>query len=354
MRLALALAVVLGACQSAPPSVPTPFPSRDPSILAVTVLLDLSGDSSPIGSLQRRAMEAAERQLATRRKVTYVDVAGDEAKLILALKRADDAGADAVVIGSRVAFSELVARAVAAAAVPVLVTLPIADPAAGPAGRWAFALAPTPAGIADTVVADASARLALDSSVIVAERPDPTPEVRALLDALRRRSAPIAQVTASGGDGGRVVRAAITTSKAVFFAGPTRTFVDPIGDASASATALLYLSYLTTRADLIALSGRGLIVSWAGSVNIAGRPTDSVAATAADAFGLLGAAFASTGSSSTPERLRDAVERLTFSGVVTRYSFTPDRHAGFDAADLAALRWSGSSAYVPMPPTRER
>ncbi len=40
-----------------------------------------------------------------------------------------------------------------------------------------------------------------------------------------------------------------------------------------------------------------------------------------------------------PSNLRTRLETLTFAGVVTRYTFTFTRHAGFNADDLALLRW---------------
>ena len=54
----VALAILLGACTAANPSVtPTPTPTRDPNALNVTALLDLSGSRAPNGGPQRDALQ---------------------------------------------------------------------------------------------------------------------------------------------------------------------------------------------------------------------------------------------------------------------------------------------------------
>ena len=350
--LAAALLVVVS-CQSPPSVTPTPTPTTDPNTFDVSVLADLSGRGASIGALQRQAVEAAAaRADATLRlRVSYVDVASDETKLILALKHADDAGADAIVIASGLPYTDLVGAAIAASATPVLFTLPTSEPATRPGGRWAFALAPTLEANARLVVGDADARGLLDSVLIMVDGDVRTPERAALLAELHARNIPLAQLDATGPQAARLARVVSVAAKAVFFAGPPGRLLDAIAAVPRDAPATLYLSYATTRPDLAGLAAVPARLSWPGSRAIVESPVDTVGAVAGDALPLLIAARARSATPVTRERLRLALETLTFSGVATRYTFSPSRHAGFADDDLAVLRWSVTGARV-APPAR--
>src|SRR5436189_4864986 len=92
-------------------------------------------------------------------RAKFVDVAGSDTTLLLEIRRAVvDDRADAIVIGVPVAIDGPLGDAIRVGAVPVLLTLPIADPAALPGGGFTFALAPAPADIARAVVDDLVAR----------------------------------------------------------------------------------------------------------------------------------------------------------------------------------------------------
>jgi hypothetical protein len=69
----------------------------------------------------------------------------------------------------------------------------------------------------------------------------------------------------------------------------------------------------------------------------AGPPT-SVAAAAYDALALLSSAAEG---GIDPVAVRDRLQSGRFSGVATTYSFSVTRHAGFNAGDLALLRYVG-------------
>ncbi len=356
--LALAAAVLLAACQTPPPAVPTPTPTRDPNALEVTVLLDLSGPDAALGSTQRAAMQAwSDRRTGTPRvRVGYVDVAGGEARLILALKRAVDERADAVVIGAHVRYGELVAQAVAAAALPVLFTLPIADPSGGPGARWAFALAPTADAVAEAVADDADARGLLGAALVLSDgAASGAAERLALLGALRRHGLVTAPLVIDPREGQRLVRVAAVAARSVFFPGTTAAYTAATSGVPPTTPATLYLSYLTTDADLLALRDAGTVVSWPGSRAAADAGVNTIAATAGDALAIVAAAYARAEAPVTGERLRLALETLTFSGVATRYTFAPDRRAGAALDDLALLRWSAAAgAYAVPAPRNER
>src|SRR5207247_1167688 len=99
-------------------------------------------------------------------RLRIADVAGSPSKTVLELRRAAvEDRADAIVIGVPVDYDEAFAAAVQLAQVPVLFTLPIAEPAT--AGGWAFALAPTPAQLARATLDHAAGRVVLSSTVVV-------------------------------------------------------------------------------------------------------------------------------------------------------------------------------------------
>src|SRR5437870_2480468 len=80
------------------------------------------------------------------------------------------------------------ARVVELASLPIVFTLPVADPATSVGGRWAFALAPTPAQLARVTVDDARARTVLVPALIVSdESPAAVAERVALQAELARR-----------------------------------------------------------------------------------------------------------------------------------------------------------------------
>ena len=171
---AVALALGLAACTAGPaPITATPAPTHEAGALNVTALLDLSGDRTPNGGSQRDALQLWLDQQGTRTpqvRVRFVDVAGSEARTILELKRAATEGrADAVIVGVPVDYDAAFARIVELAGLPVLFTLPIPDPATLAGGRWAFALAPTPAQLAKAAIDDATRRGVLVPSLIVSD-----------------------------------------------------------------------------------------------------------------------------------------------------------------------------------------
>ena len=124
----------------------------------------------------------------------------------------------------------------------------------------------------------------------------------------------------------------------------------------------VHLSYLTETADVTNLREQGALVTWPGSRYLAsislpplpgaraafmqafterhGAPS-TLAGTAYDALGILQFAAALAPSELDAPRLRLRLETLTFGGVVTRYTFSFTRHAGFTPDDLAYLRWNG-------------
>jgi len=65
-----------------------------------------------------------------------------------------------------------------------------------------------------------------------------------------------------------------------------------------------------------------------------------LAASAFDALGLIDTAARQAPSELDAGNLRLRLETSTFRGVVTRYTFDPQRHAGFAIEDLAYLRWN--------------
>ena len=202
---AVALALGLGACTAGPaPITATPAPTHEAGALNVTALLDLSGDRTPNGGSQRDALQLWLDQQGTRTpqvRVRFVDVAGSEARTILELKRAATEGrADAVIVGVPVDYDAAFARIVELAGLPVLFTLPIPDPATLAGGRWAFALAPTPAQLAKAAIDDATRRGVLVPSLIVSDESGPAVAERVALQAeLAKRGlgVPLAKVTAA-------------------------------------------------------------------------------------------------------------------------------------------------------------
>lgn len=383
--LAFAIAVALAACTSAPAVVkPTPTPTREPNTVNVSVLLDLSGARAPSGQPQRNAMQIWLDQLQTgtvKLRVKFVDVAGSDAKLLLELRHAVvDDRADAVVVGVPVSLDDSFGQVVQVAGIPVLLTLPTAEPMASPGGRFAFALAPTPDALARALVNDIVDRglvapmlLASDeSAAAVSER-------LVFLAELRRRGlgAPV-PVSLAQADGPQRVRAAAPVAKSIVLTGASAPYGDVIRDLPTALAAPVYLSYLTETSDVTDLRDQTGIVTWAGSrwlATISNAPPPGLRAAFVRAFAdrygppstLAGSAFdaleiisfaARLGPSELDAaRLRLRLETNTFGGVVTTYSFSPTRHAGFPAADLGYLRWNtqrGGPIVAPRPTGQDR
>jgi len=127
----------------------------------------------------------------------------------------------------------------------------------------------------------------------------------------------------------------------------------------ATLAAPVYLSYLTETADVTNLRDQAGIVTWPGSRTLAPLsfeafafqkvflqaftdrhgPPSTIAATAYDALGLLDIAARQAPAELDATSLRVRIETGGYAGVVTRYGFTPQRHAGFSADDLVYLRW---------------
>src|SRR5206468_2985359 len=279
--LLFAVVMAISACTPANlASTPTPAPTRDPGSLNVSALLDLSGSRAPSGAPQRDALQlwADKHTIGSPRvRLRIVDVAGSPSKTVLELRRAAvEDRADAIVIGVPVDYDEAFAAAVQLAQVPVLFTLPIAEPAT--AGGWAFALAPTPAQLARATLDQAAGRVVLSSTVVVSDES---------VTAITERAALVAELARRG------VTANANPARAVF----ARSYTDRAG------------------------------------------PPTSLAATAYDALSLL--ATAAEGGFD-PVRMRDRLQKGTFAGVATTYSFTMSRHAGFALEDIAFLGYTGA------------
>jgi ABC-type branched-subunit amino acid transport system substrate-binding protein len=372
--LAVALAVFLVACSAPPVEIsPTPSPTHEPGTTLVTVLLDLTGSRAPSGVAQRSAMQlwldqAQARGVQGRLRVRFVDLAGSDARLLLELRRAaEEDWADAVVIGVPLAYDETFARALAVARLPVVLTLPAPEPAAQTGAAWAFALAPTYLALARAAVADATQRGVLLPVLVASdESPPAVAERLALASELEQRGLITPTVvTVTAQDAAGRVRAGASFARSAFFTGPAATYIEATRSLAASGiTPRVYLSYLTETADASALREGADLATWPGSRNLAAvstapttperatflqtyaarhGPPSSLAATAFDALALINAAAESAGGTPDRARLRERLEATTFAGIVTRYSFTPARHAGFDTADLVYLRWSSGA-----------
>jgi len=366
------LAFLLVACTTAPQvTQPTPVPTREPNTLAVSVLLDLSGSRAPSGQSQRNAMQLWLDQQRGNPKlnVRFVDIAGSDAKLFVELRRAAiDEHADAVVIGVPTTIDATLAQEFQVAAVPVLLTLPVPDPAATASGKYVFALAPTPDMVAHATAADLIARGRLmpmlivgdDSLASMVERNAFTAELR------RLGATPPTPVIITQADGASRVKSAAAFARSIVLSGATADYVDAIrGMPTGLDAPRVYLSYLTESADLTALRDQQAIVTWPGAGHIVASgtsgagpsfvrsytdrhgPPSTIAATAFDALSLIYAAGEAAPNEHDGVRLRLRVEQLTFAGVVSRYSFTSFRHAGFSVEDLTFLEWSGKPVFAP-------
>jgi ABC-type branched-subunit amino acid transport system substrate-binding protein len=373
----LLAALLFISCTTAPiVTAPTPTPTREPNTLSVSVLLDLSGPRAPSGQPQRNAMQVWLDQNASARvklRVKFVDVAGSDAKLLLELRRAVlDDRADAVVIGVPGSLDGPLGDAVRVASVPALFTLPIAEPFTTANGKFAFALAPTPELLARALAGDITERHIVAPMLIATDDTAPAATLRFSFSAELKRLGitPPTAVSLDEPDGARRVLNAAAVAKSVVMLCPTATHGDAIRAMSVSGAPLVYLSYLTEMADVTNLRDQSVIVTWPGARTIATPPSglfpyqrpfvqtftdrygppSTLAATAYDALGMLELAATQEASEPTgPTDVRVRMETGGYAGVVTRYAFTPQRHAGFSADDLVFMRWNAQrgAPFVP-------
>jgi len=352
--------VLIGACTAANPSAtPSPTPTRDPNALNVTALLDLSGPRAPSGAPQRDALQLWADQHASgtpRVKLKITDVAGSPSKTTLELRReVVEARADAIIVGVSLDYDEAFANLIQLAQVPVLFTLPIAEPATR-GGGWAFALAPTPAQLARVVMDDAAQRAVLSSGLVVSDESTTAITDRiAITKELARRQVTPTVVTVTAAEATQKLRPLLATTSIVFLAGTPRAYLEAARTVTAGTT--LYLSYVCDYGDIGDLRDAAPLGLWPGSrwvaapatgtsstartsfmqsyTDRAGPPT-SVAASAYDALALLSRAAEK---STDPIVMRDQLQSGTFAGVATTYAFSPSQHAGFSPRDLALLRY---------------
>ncbi|MDQ2951136.1 MAG: ABC transporter substrate-binding protein [Chloroflexota bacterium] len=363
--LALAFAVVLLSCTAAPSvELPTPVPTHETGVLNVSVLLDLSGSRPPSGQPQRDAMLLWVEQLQradVRLRLKFVDVGGSDARLLLELRRAAvEDHADAIVIGAAAILDEPLRQAVQIAAIPVLITVPTDEPVARAGGRFTFALAPTPDTLTRLLVNDLAGQQLLapmliagnDSATAVQER-------NAFLAELRKRAvtAPT-PVSLALPDAPERVRGTAAVAKSVVLFGASAPYGDVIRAITVSPTApRVYLSYLTETADITNLREQSALVTWPGSpwttllttsvqraflrdfTDRHGAPS-ALAAAAFDALTIIQIAALMAPSELEASQLRLRIETNAFRGVSTRYTFTPQRHAGFAPEDVVYLLWN--------------
>src|SRR5437868_4226818 len=239
---------------------------------------------------------------------------------------------------------------------------PSASPTPAPAtrggGGWAFALAPTPAQLARSVLDDATLRSVLSTDLVVSDESTTAIGERiALTNELARRRVTANVITVTPTDATQKLRPLLVTTPIVFLAGTPRSYVEAARTVTVGTS--LYLSYLCDFSDIGDLHEAAALVVWPGSRWIAASssgasgaaraafvqaytdrtgPPTSLAASAYDALGLV--ASAAEGGTA-PSDVRDRLQSGTFTGVATTYAFSPSQHAGFNAGDLALLRYVG-------------
>jgi hypothetical protein len=153
-------------------------------------------------------------------------------------------------------------------------------------------------------------------------------------------------------DGPQRVRLAAAAARSVVLTGASAPYGDMIRALPPTLAATVYLSYLTETADVTSLRERSGVVTWPGSRTLA-----PFSASAFDALSLIAAAARQAPAEIDGPRLRLRLEATTFAGIVTQYSFTPSRHAGFASEDLVYLRWNavrGAPFVAPKPPGQDR
>jgi hypothetical protein len=318
-------------------------------------------------------MDQAQTRASVNVKLRTVDVAGSDAKLIIELRRAavEDLS-DAVIVGPPVAYDDTMGRAIDLAALPVILTQPLAsDPIGRAGGHWAFALAPLMPQLAAREIDDAVRRGVLVPSLVLTNGPERIDPVAAALAAeMERRGLDPLTWIPTGSDGGvpPVVRSSLSVLRSVHCLAPITACRSVAREArSAGSIAMIYLPYLTSPNEHIKddrdLAARAV---WPSSRTLIPLPVlraredyaraeflktfgerhnvrpDIHAAIAYDALSLLAMAADRAGPDDRA-RLRDAFERITIPLIASSYSFTAERHAGPDAADLAYLRWEGGA-----------
>lgn len=358
----LSLALLVAACTAPPPAItsPTPSPTREPGTFSVAALLDLSGSRGPHGDAQRNAMQQwvdAQRG-APRLKLRVVDVAGSDAKLLLELKRAADAGdTDAFVIGVPVAVDGALGAAIALARRPMLFTLPITEPS-GDGAPWVFGLAPTPEAIARALV-DALPARSTPAIVVTSGTLSSGREEQVLASTFRVDGRPPPFVMNAGADQGDTFtqrfKPFASTGAAVFFTGPATSYLEPqrvVPAPDPTTNVLVFLSYLTDANDAGRLGDAAASARWPGLRRPTGSALGTHAATATDALALFAASADAAGD---PERTRARIEGSTFAGIATTYTFGASRHTGAGPRDLVLLAWENGRAVVARPlPTPAR
>ena len=354
----VALAVLGAACTAPPPSTtsPTPAPTREAGTYAVTALLDLSGNRGPRGDAQRSAMQqwaSSDTQRATPRvKLRIVDVGGSDAKLLLELKRASDAGdTDAFIVGVPAIVDDALVSAIALVGRPVLFTLPIAEPA-GDGARWIFGLAPAPGAIARALV-DALPSRTTPAIVVTSGTLASSREEQALVSIFRADARPMPFVMSTAADQREAfaqrAKPFLGTGSGMFFTGPAASYLEPqrlVPASDATTTVLVFLSYLTDASDAGRLGDAATGARWPGLRRPTSAGLGTHAATATDALALLAASADTTGD---PERSRTRLEGSTFAGIATTYTFSASRHIGADAGEIALLAWENGRVVAARP-----
>lgn len=368
------------ACSGPPPAIVTPTPSPEAGILEVTALLDLSGPGAPAGTAQRSAMElwrdrsqaaAGEPEV----RLTFVDTAGSEARLLIELRRAaEEQPADALIIGVPIAYGSVLGRAIELAAMPVLFTMPldVMEPVTLPGGRWSFALAPPLPRLAAAAINDAIDRGVLSPALVL--RRDETADDRLAeatrAEMIRRGRDPLTEIPLPAGG---AVPAVVRSSLSVLRSAHCTTTVTACGAVAREARAVFaptffYLSYLTAPSEIQAegdLAGRAI---WPASRwiipaeaesperarflrDLAERfgPAGSHAATAYDAVTLLALA-ARDGGADDPGVSRAVLEGITMPLIAGTYSFSSQQHSGTHPDDLAFVRWRAGAITHALPP----
>ena len=341
----------------------------------VSVLLDLSGSRAPNGQPQRDAMQLWMDQVRTspvKLRVKFVDVAGSDTKLLLELRRAVvEDRADAVVIGTPMPQGDTLLQAIQVASVPVLLTLPAPDPTASVGGRFTFALAPTPASIARALASDLISRGVLEPMLLAGDESAASNIERAALVADLRGRSIVAPTTVNLAPSGGVERArnAALVARSVVLFGASAPYGDLVRSFPSTVIApRVYLSYLTETGDVTSLREQSALVRWPGSRSLLPRfittgtqraflqafrdrhgAPSTLAATAYDALGLIESAAVQAPTELDAANLRLRLETGGLRGVVTGYTFTPQRHTGFALEDLVYLRWDATQQAPALP-----
>ena len=354
---ALGLALLLAACTSAPPVAadPGPIATHQAGTISVAALLDLSGNRAPKGDAQRNAMQQwADAQRGTPRvKLRIVDVAGSDAKVLLELKRATEAGdTDAIIIAVPVILDSALSRAVGLLGRPVLFTLPVPDPVTvGEDGRWMFGLAPSPEALArvavDALLSRTTPAVVVTSGTLVAGRDE-----LAITSVFRSQERLLPLVMSAAPEQRDAFtqrfKAFARTGSAVFFTGAAFDYLSPVRLIPSGTTGgpSVFLSYLTDANDASRLGDVSPAVRWPALRRAIGSALGSQALSATDALALL--ASTSEGPYDA-ERSRARIEDGTFTGMAATYSFTRSRHTGVDSTDIALAAWEGGRIVAAQP-----